>query len=172
MACFRSAFISLQTSVARIFCVGVMWAGIPAAACADDTQAFLQDCRDVVMRYAFYRDRPDADAVANLFTADAQFTLGADVFVGREAIRARIAAGAGGPVFRHMMSTVFVEPTGAGRARGVSYVAVYAAAGELPITNTNYLALGEYHDAFVATPQGCRIAQRDFVSVFTSPAAD
>lgn len=54
-------------------------------------------CRQTVLDYAYYRDRPDADGVAALFTDDATFTLGADKFVGREAIRARIQAGVQGP---------------------------------------------------------------------------
>lgn len=123
-------------------------------------------CRQTVLDYAYYRDRPDADGVAALFTDDATFTLGADKFVGREAIRARIQAGVQGPVFRHMMSTIKIMPVNEREARGVSYAAVYSgAAGPLPVVVADFLALGEYHDEFVRQGKACKIRSREFVQV-------
>ena len=38
----------------------------------DDPQDARQACTDLVLDYAYYRDRPDAQAVANLFADDAR----------------------------------------------------------------------------------------------------
>ncbi len=58
----------------------------------DDTASIKQACRDLVLDYAFYRDRPDATGVVNLFTEDGVIELLGDQFVGKEPIRALPAA--------------------------------------------------------------------------------
>lgn len=127
---------------------------------------WLDDCRQVVLDYAYYRDRPDADSVANLFSIGGTFTIGPDTFSSREAIRNRIAAGADGPIFRHMMSTIHIEPLGENEATGISYATVYVApAGDLPRQVGVFAALGEYHDTFVREGETCKIKAREFVRV-------
>lgn len=127
-------------------------------------------CTQLVTDYAFYRDRPDPEGVAQLFTEDAQFSLMGSVFSGREAIRDRVAAGVGGPVFRHMISTINIEPAATGdRATGVTYVTVYQGKDDaLPQAMSVPMAIGEYHDRFERTAEGWRIAERNFVPVFLS----
>ena len=129
-------------------------------------------CRELVTGYAFHRDRADGDAVGALFTEDATFDLMGEVFRGRSAIRARVDAGASGPVYRHLMSTVHIELTGPETARGVSYVTVYSAPGPLPATLAAWAAIGEYHDDFVRTPDGWKIQRRTFVPTFFPPASE
>ncbi|NKB98174.1 MAG: hypothetical protein GKR90_06720 [Pseudomonadales bacterium] len=139
-----------------------------AAHAADESQAAIDACTKLVTDYAFYRDRPDADAVAILFTADATMDLFGQKFAGREAIRDRIAAGVGGPVYRHFISTINIEVSANGRsAIGVTYVVVYRGdESELPQTLTEPVAIGEYHDQFQRTRDGWKIAARVFVPVF------
>ena len=75
-----------------------------------------QACSKLVRDYAYYRDRPDPQAVAQLFTENAQMHLMGQVYQGRDAIRARTAAGIGGPVYRHLMSTIRIFPLDKNRA--------------------------------------------------------
>ena len=123
-------------------------------------------CTGLVLDYAYYRDRPDAQAFADLFAHDGELEVLGDRFVGRDAIHARLANAAGGPVFRHMMSTIRIFPVDADHATGVSYVTVYAAQGsELPLALGEPAAVGEYHDEFVRTEAGWKIGRRVFVPV-------
>lgn len=137
-------------------------------------QAWPGTCEAVVLDYAYYRDRPDAQAVANLFAEDAVLQVMGQEFTGRKAIRDRIVAGAGGPIFRHMMSTIRIFSVDAERATGVSYVTVYSGTredgGDGPVPVETFAAVGEYHDEFVRTGAGCKIKRRDFVPVFLPPA--
>jgi hypothetical protein len=128
-------------------------------------------CEATVLDYAYYRDRPDAQAVANLFTEDAVLQVLGREYAGREAIHERIVAGTGGPVFRHMMSTIRIFPIDADLATGVSYVTVYSAPrGDGPVPVDSFAAVGEYHDEFVRAGADCKIKRRVFVPVFLPPA--
>ncbi len=141
---------------------------------ADAHQDTIEACTQLVVDYAFYRDRPDAEGVAELFSEDATFTLLGTQFKGREAIKARVAAGVGGPVFRHLISTINIRPAEGGReARGVTYVTVYQGQSEtLPQTLTKPMVIGEYHDRFVQTDAGWKISERVFVPVFLPTTQD
>ncbi len=134
---------------------------------SDQIRSIENVCRSLVLDYAYYRDRPNAGAVANLFTKDAQLTVLGQTYFGREAIRKRVQAGQGGPIFRHMMSTIRVFVESAQSATGVSYVTVYShSPGDLPRPIDTPLAVGEYHDVFVRTQAGWKIKERTFVPVF------
>ena len=126
-------------------------------------------CTDLVLDYAFYRDRMDADPFANLFAEDAVLTVLGEVYTGRKAIRQRLVEGQNGPVTRHMMSTIRIFVQDENTASGVSYVTVYGApGGEFPIKVEGFMGLGEYHDKFVRTTDGWKISRRTFVPVFTN----
>jgi len=142
-----------------------------------ELQAMQRACENLVLDYAYYRDRPDAVELANLFTEDARFFFRGNTFIGREKIRARVAAGADGPTFRHLMSTIKIFPEDADHAHGVSYVTVYTAARassaefvepevKAPLPVENFAGIGEYHDKFVRTPDGWKISHRSYVPVF------
>ena len=132
-----------------------------------DEAAIKAACEELVLNYAYYRDRPDADGVAAQFTEDARLEVLGQTFIGRDKIHARIEAGKGGPVFRHMMSTIRIFPVDQNQATGVSYVTVYSAPpGDMPQPINNFAAVGEYHDRFVRTAEGWKIAERKFVFVF------
>ena len=132
-----------------------------------DAAAIKSACKDLVLDYAYYRDRPDPEGVAAVFTEDAKLEVLGQTFIGRDKIQARIEAGRGGPVFRHMMSTIRIFPENQNQASGVSYVTVYSAPpGEGPRSISNVAAVGEYHDRFVRTEDGWKIAERKFVFVF------
>ena len=128
-----------------------------------------QACEDLVLDYAYYRDRRDAEPYAAIFAEDAVLSvLGVD-YVGRDAIYRRLVEEKDPLTTRHMMSTIRIFDEGEGRATGVSYVTVWAApAGEAPLLADKYLGLGEYHDEFRLTEAGWKISKRTFVPVFRS----
>lgn len=156
-----------RAAATLVFCLAVL----PVPSALGHLQ-WPEQCRQVVLDYAYHRDRQDGEAVAALFTPDATFVLGNDAFSGRAAIRDRVDAGKGGPVFRHMMSTTHLRAEGAERASGVSYAAIYAGgAGALPQVASEFLALGEYVDEFVRVDDRCMISRRTFVRVLVPEAA-
>lgn len=140
-----------------------------AAGCAPQTESIEAACTELVLDYAYHRDRLDAEQVANLFTDDATMSVLGDVYDGREAIRKRMLDGQSGPVTRHLMSTIRIFPIDDLRATGVSYVTVYLAPrrdSQNPLAVEGFAGIGEYHDEFVLTDSGWKIAQREFRPAF------
>ena len=127
---------------------------LPAAAGDADVRAA---CHALVIDYAYYRDRGDADAFGNLFTADARLEVLGEVWNGRTAIRERLQTPPEAtPLLRHHMTTIRITPQGNDRAVGVSYAAIYAGppGAEAPHPQTGLAAVGEYHDQFQRTSSG------------------
>lgn len=119
-------------------------------------------CRNLIMDYAWYRDHPDANAYAALFTQDAELSILGETFKGRDAIRQRLTASSGSTV--HLMSTIRINVVDDANATGLSYVTVYTApVGAGPHTVSGYAAIGEYHDDFRKTQAGWQIAKRVLV---------
>ena len=132
-------------------------------------ESIVGACTDLVLDYAYHRDRLAPDDVANLFTEDALMEVLGEVFEGRAAIRQRMIDSKGGPVSRHLMSTIRIFPEGPDSATGVSYATVYLAAPtdvEGPLAVEGFAGIGEYHDTFIRTAQGWKIAAREFRPVF------
>lgn len=147
--------------------VWVLVVFVAGGAQADSHAEIERACTGLVLDYAYYRDRPDADGLAGIFAEDAVLNVLGQAFVGRDAIRARLQGAENGPLFRHMMSTIRIFVDSEDRARGVSYVTVYSASpGAMPRPLGAPLGVGEYHDAFVRTADGWKIQRRDFVPVF------
>ncbi len=119
-------------------------------------------CRDLIMDYAWYRDHPDANAYAALFTEDAELSILGETFKGRDAISQRLTASSGSTV--HLMSTIRITKVDEDTATGRSYVTVYTAPpGAGPHTVSGYAAIGEYHDDFRKSEAGWFIAKRVLV---------
>ena len=79
--------------------------------------------------------------------------------------RQRLVAARGGPVTRHMMSTIRIERIDATRARGISYVTIYqgpAPDGTAAVVAPDLRIVGEYHDLFEQTADGWKIMERRF----------
>ena len=119
-------------------------------------------CRQLIMDYAWYRDHPDANAYAALFTEDAELSILGEMFKGRAAIAQRLTGTSGSTV--HLISTIRITKVDDDTASGVSYVTVYTApAGTGPHTVGGYAAIGEYHDNYRRTDAGWQIAKRALV---------
>jgi hypothetical protein len=126
----------------------------------------VQACTDLVLDYAYYRDRPDPVGFASVFAENATLTVMGETYKGRQAIGERLQGAGRGPSFRHLMSTIRIFPIDELHATGVSYVTVYTAPhGATEVEG--FAGIGEYHDEFVLTPAGWKIASREFKPVYT-----
>jgi uncharacterized protein (TIGR02246 family) len=133
----------------------------------DDPLVMRRACEDLVHGYAFYRDRHDAVAYADLFTEDAVLVVLGETYRGRDVIRKRLEEAANGPATRHMMSSVRIEAAGPGEATGISYATIWQGpASDRPVPIQQFAAVGEYHDRYRRTAEGWKIARREFVPVF------
>lgn len=56
-----------------------------------------QDCTNLVLDYAYYKDRPDPENYANIFAEDASLSVGGETWVGRDAIRQVLVDSVDGP---------------------------------------------------------------------------
>lgn len=129
--------------------------------------ATVRACERLIADYAYFRDREEAEPYAAVFAPNGVFEFRGTRFEGRHAIAARLTDGAGKVITRHVMSNVRIEPVSAAEAIGTSLVTLYQAdLGDLPRTVDGFLGIGEYHDRFVLTDDGWRIAHRKFVDVF------
>lgn len=133
------------------------------AAYADDV---YRGCINLVTDYAFHRDRYDAESFANLFTENATLTVGSQTWNGRDNIRQRIEGLDSSTTIRHLMSTIRIVPVDELNATGVSYATIYTAS-EGSSTTEGFAVIGEYHDEFVLTDGGWKIAKRVLQPVFS-----
>lgn len=129
-----------------------------------------QACQQLVLDYASFRDQRRGEDFANLFTVDGELALNGDTFVGRKALASRLS-GDSRQRSRHLMTNIRVTIEDANHAHGISYALIFIAneAAEVtagPAAVVNFTAMGEYHDEFIRTEQGWRIATRRFVPVF------
>lgn len=129
-------------------------------------------CGRLAVDYAFHRDRFDAEGVAGVFARDGTLELFGQTYAGRDAVRTRIQAMAGGAVIRHLVSNVRVVMESQSVAAMTSYVQVIQApAGSLPAAHPGVSTIGEYHDRCVNTLEGWRLASRKLILVMTPPGS-
>ena len=127
----------------------------------------VRACERLIADYAYFRDREEAEPYAAVFAVDGVFEFRGARFVGRKAIRQRLVDAAGQVVTRHVMSNVRITPIDADNAEATSIVTLYQGDRSTPpIEVPGMLGIGEYHDRFVRTDEGWKIAHRKFVDVF------
>lgn len=141
----------------------LLFAAVPASYAEEDV---YRAATNLINGYAYNRDNFNADAFANLFTEDASLTVVGTTWIGRDDIRARIEGLKTGSTIRHEMSTILITPIDADHATGVSYATIWSApAGVTSVSN--FALMGEYHDNFVRTAAGWRIAKRVLVQKYS-----
>jgi hypothetical protein len=101
-----------------------------------------------------------------LFTADAELLRpGGATITGRDAIRASYASRAPTRITRHVVANVVVDVDSPQEARALSYVVLWSGSSEDGEQAQGRTArcrqVGEFHDRFVLTPAGWRIARRE-----------
>ena len=132
------------------------------------TQAF---CKDLVARAAYFTDQQDHDAFVELFTEDAQLARPGGTWLnGRDEILVSYRAKPADRITRHLVSnTVFLD-TQADSAQAISYVLLWSTSADSASEAFGRKAnarqvLGEFHDSFVKTERGWRIAKREAVFI-------
>jgi len=142
----------------------------------DGTQPFAvaAACRDLVLRAAAAADAGDASGLAALFTAKAVLERpNSPALQGREMIRLAYAGRSPHRLTRHLVMNTLVETTGPTDARATSLVLLWSgntadAPGPHGHPADPMQIIGEFHDAFVLTGEGWRIAHRKALFVLHS----
>jgi len=134
-----------------------------------------RECVRLITAYAKRLDLGEVDRVVDLFTEDATYeVLGEFRFTGREELTRSIPSRLSGTprTTRHLCSNISIEVLSNVEARGVCYFVNYrhdSSTGEIvepvPVSLPHYV--GEYHDRFVRTQDGWRIAHRSIHLTFT-----
>lgn len=120
--------------------------------------------------YAAARDSFDGQAYANVFAPNGKFHFGGEIFEGREAIAARVPpkSEATGPMM-HFVTTSHIEmtspTTATGQHYGIAYLGEFSADGTVGPVPGKLASRGIYHDSYVLTDEGWKIAERAYQSV-------
>lgn len=129
----------------------------------------VQECTAINHQYALARDLGDTDAYSRLFAEDAEFIMEGDRYRGRAELIKRLSGGESESFARLLITTVNIKDNNDGTATGIVYFIMFQApvanSKELPITSYN-IFMGEYHDTYQQTEQGCQIVRRETIPTF------
>ena len=133
-----------------------------------------RDCMDLIHRLAQYSDHHECELSADLFTADGSWTRGGTPYKGRAAILSSFN-GAAGQILRHFVTNTVIDILDDSHAEAVSYYLLYryvpdASVPKSPMPLGMPFSLGEWHDKFVKTIDGWRIAHREVRRLFQLPS--
>ncbi len=128
-------------------------------------------CTRTVYDYARAWDMADGAAFGAVFTESGSLDVGRGPVVGRQAIAALPKAPNEALMFRHLMTNVSIDVVDEKTAKGVSYLLLFMVPRPKktngPVEVDGFQSMGEYHDTFSISADGCRIAERKLVGVFT-----
>jgi hypothetical protein len=138
---------------------------------ADERRRIEQDCRDLVAAVAQLGDRRDAAGAAALFAEDATWVRGGRPYQGRAGVFESYARLPATQVTRHMSANCVVTVRDGDHADAVTYYVAYhhdpgVDEPAFPLPFDPPFSLGEWHDQFVRTPEGWRIARRETRRLF------
>lgn len=121
-------------------------------------------CERLVIEFAHGVDHRDVAAVLAVFTEDAIFERKGERLEGRAAIGAAQRSRPPGLVTQHLCTTMKIDVLDASNATGVVYFLLFRHEGDAPpdgpVAMPMPQTVGEYHDNYVKTGQGWRIARR------------
>ncbi|HEV7732038.1 MAG TPA: nuclear transport factor 2 family protein [Candidatus Binatia bacterium] len=133
-------------------------------------------CERLVIDYTHFVDFGEAARIADLFTGDGVWEAEGVRMVGQDAIRAGFSArqGVARRTSRHVCTNVAITLRGPDEATGISYLVNYrhdspTGTAERPAPAGTPKYVGEYHDRFVRTSDGWRIAHRRCEMAFVRP---
>jgi ketosteroid isomerase-like protein len=126
-------------------------------------------CTRVLLKSMSTFDDRDFKAFADLFTVDAVFVRAnqpSEPLVGREAILVALNARPTDRLTRHLCTNIEIEVLDASRAKGRCYLLSFSTSTSLPDhvggrPADSIQRMGEYHDQYVRTAEGWKIARRD-----------
>jgi hypothetical protein len=126
-------------------------------------------CRDLVVELCQLSDHGEREKSVDLFSLDGTWIRGGKPYKGREEM---LSSFRGSPtqVIRHLTSNILITVKDDSHAEGVTYYLAFhndpgTATPKLPLPLEPF-SLGEWHDKFVKTPSGWRIAHREVKRFF------
>jgi ketosteroid isomerase-like protein len=121
----------------------------------------VQECTQLIARFAERNDARDADALADMFVADGVFvrpTRPDEPYKGREAIRVGFRARPAGLITRHVCTNVVVTAISTNEASVHSYILLFTGAmtegATLPVKADAKQLLGAFKDRIVRDTDG------------------
>jgi len=132
----------------------------------DERRAIEADCTRLAVAYAVLVDAFRHDEFAALFAEDAELVVPRGTFNGPAAIKGAMEARDRSIVARHVMTNVLVDVETPTSASGTAYLTLYKGtppAGKSVVPGASPLSMGQYHDRYVKTSKGWRIARREIV---------
>ncbi len=133
-------------------------------------------CTSVATRFMAHFDANDGAGMAELFTADGEWTRIDGVVRGRAALLEMMARRPGSILLQHILTNFVVDVRGPDRAVVKSVVTVYrhdfmGERRQLPAPLDGVHAVGRYVDELVLTEMGWKIARKSSESVFVRTEA-
>ncbi len=133
-----------------------------------DVAEIERACTRLILRSLRVFDERNWTTYAELFAEDGVFIRANEPnqpLAGRAAIAAALAARPADRLTMHLCTNVEIEVLDSEHAQGHCYLLLYSGDASHPESSTGRPAdatqrLGEYHDRFVQTPEGWRIALR------------
>jgi hypothetical protein len=129
-----------------------------------------RQCHDLVVQLCHLSDHGEREKSVDLFTRDGTWIRGGKPYKGREEM---LQSFRGSPtqVIRHLTSNILITVKDDDTAEGVTYYLAFhtdpgTAQPKLPLPLEPPFSLGEWHDKFVRTPSGWRIAHREVKRFF------
>jgi hypothetical protein len=127
------------------------------------------ECQHLFLTFMQLLDNREAERAIALVMPDVIWHRQGKELVGRDAIRAVVCDRPPNRVIRHLLSNIVVTLEHSAKARSVAYYAVYSHEGaDLPGRIGGPERIGDYHAAYVRTPEGWRIAYLRAQRVFAA----
>jgi hypothetical protein len=129
-------------------------------------RAAEQDCAQLVIGFAFLIDHRRYDELVALFADDCSFDRpGVPKAVGKDGIRAFLAARPDELYTRHLCGTPFFESVTSDSAKAVTYMTLFMGEGpqDVPLEVKGAAGVAEIQDHFVHTAQGWRLGHRKII---------
>lgn len=150
--------------IATLAAASSAFVAVPALA-EDNGQTARRACFETVHRYSVLRDHGPVDDYGDLFTEDAEFTIGGNTVKGRENLKSRLVEQLSAGRAMHTMTTVNIADDA---KTGLSYMTVVVGDSETQ-TQTDAFYV-EVYDEYAFEGMRCLIAKRDVEFVFTKAA--
>jgi 3-phenylpropionate/cinnamic acid dioxygenase small subunit len=135
----------------------------------DERRAIEIDCARLAVAYAVTVDTGRYDEFAALFADDGELAVTRGTFKGPAAIKAAMEGRDPAVITRHVMTNVLVTVESPSAASGTAYLTLYKGAppaGKKVVAGAAAQSVGQYHDRYVKTAHGWRIARREVVWQF------
>lgn len=134
-----------------------------------DREQAERACERLSIAFAIGVDRFDDDTVLDLFTADGVFNRPGNVVKGRDALRGWLKGRPRDVVTRHICTNIAIKVINEKEASGITYFTFYRGPKDddrpvLPLNGPDIV--GEYHDRYLLTDDGWRIAERAVAFAF------